>query len=178
MYRGALSILLLILGITGQSALAGSGTGGSEGKAGNGEAKILEANLLKPNGGIERLSDHRGQRLLLDLWATWCLPCKEQSEVVQGLTPELRFYGVQVFAVNVGQGPRLVQDYLSRNPLPQTVLMDRGQQIPRQLGLEGLPALVLVEKDGTVVGVRAGLVSREDLKAWLEETWGPRPQAR
>ena len=137
-----------------------------------GAPKVLEAPLLRPSGGVERLSAHRGQRLLLDLWATWCLPCREQSEIVHGMAAELKEFEVKVLAVNVGQGPRLVLDFLSRTPSPHTVLLDRGQRIPRQLGIQGLPALVLVHENGAVAGVRTGLVEREALKAWLGEAFG------
>ena len=136
------------------------------------QPKVLDAVLQTLEGKAERLSERRGKRLLLDLWATWCLPCQEQSEIVHSLAPELENLGIEVLAINIGQGPHIVRDYLSRTPSHHAVLLDRRQQIPRQLSLSGLPALVLLDENGKVLGLRTGLTLKKDLETWLGEAFG------
>lgn len=164
--------LALVLGVSNLESGAFAATSKEE------AAAPLDATFRKPEGGTERLSDHRGSRLLLDLWATWCLPCRQQSQILHTLAEDLEQQKVKVLAVNVGQGPRLVLDFLSRTPSPHPVLLDRGQQVSSLLGIRELPALVLLREDGTVAGVRTGLVERKDLETWIRETFAEPAKAR
>jgi len=142
------------------------------GAAGTEGATPLEASLRRLDGTSEKLSASRGRRLLLELWATWCEPCREQAEVVRALAGELARLGVETIAVNVGESRKTVEKFLADHPPHSRVLLDRGQLVATRLDLGALPALVLVREDGTVAETRQELVRREELAELLQTAFG------
>ncbi len=132
-------------------------------------AKPLEAKLDRLEGGKLKLSELRGQPVLLELWATWCMPCREQAEIVRELAAEFAGRSVTVLAVNQGEGDKVVQKYLAQHPSHYPVVLDRWQVVSAHLQVNELPALVLLDRDGRVAGLRLGLTRRDDLLSLLAE---------
>lgn len=132
-------------------------------------AKPLEARLHRLEGGRLRLSQLRGQPVLLELWATWCQPCREQARIIRDLDSELDRRSVRVLEVNQGEGDQVVDEFVARNPSDHTVVLDRGQLVSRLLEIEELPAIALLDRGGTVVGVRSGVTQRGELLQLLAE---------
>lgn len=125
----------------------------------------LEARLQTLPKGKMRLSELRGKPLLLELWATWCLPCREQQRIVHGIGDELASRGAAVYEVNVGESPKVVTKFLADHPLEYPVLLDRIQALQAKLGVEALPALAAVRADGTVAAIVQGLASGDEVLA-------------
>lgn len=136
-----------------------------EGPVGSGEP--VDAKLQSLDGGKLKLSDRRGAPLLLKLWATWCLPCREQAAVLHELSGELEQRGIAVLAVDMGEAKGLVEKFLADEPSDHPVALDRGQVLARLFEIPELPALVLLDAEGRVVGVRRGLARRDDVLALL-----------
>jgi len=118
--------------------------------------------------GKLRLSDLRGGPVLLELWATWCAPCKQQAAILEELRPDLEERGVQVLAVNIGEKPKVVREYLDQQPKSFPVLMDRAQVLPRLLDISELPVLALLDPDGRVAASHLGLAQPDAVRALLE----------
>jgi len=129
--------------------------------------KPLNAKLERLDGGKLKLSDLTGQPLLLELWATWCGPCRRQSEIVLGLEEELAARGIAVLAVNEGETSDLVESFVADHPGPFPVALDRWQAVATRLSIGDLPALVLLDASGRVAGIRSGLTERDELLALL-----------
>lgn len=134
----------------------------------------VDAKLRTLDGEKLRLSDLRGRPLLLELWATWCLPCREQSRVLHDLEPELEASGVRVLAVNLGEAPDLARSFLEERPTKFEVGLDRGRVLARLFDVPELPALVLLDAEGRTIGVHRGLAEREEVRALLAPV-GRRP---
>jgi thiol-disulfide isomerase/thioredoxin len=128
----------------------------------------LEARLDRMEGGKLRLSELRGAPALLELWATWCLPCKQQARILHELAPQIEERGVEVLAVDVGEARKVVEAYLEESPKEFPVLLDRGQVLARLLDIGELPVLVLLDASGYVAGVHLGLAQPEEVLDLLE----------
>lgn len=123
--------------------------------------KPLDAKLVRLDGEKVKLSELRGKPVLLDLWASWCLPCQEQSAILKSLGAELEAAGANTYAVNVGEDLEVVRQHLEHHPVAFPVLLDRWQTIATKLQVGELPVLVLLDADGSVVAIQAGLAQRE-----------------
>ena len=120
-----------------------------------------------------RLSEWRGEVVLLTFWAEWCGRCTAQLQDLEALQLQHQGDGVRVVAVNIDREARPFQDASSR--LKLLVLHDSDQSVARQYALSDLPLTVLVDAHGTVRHVHqkyrggdAALYS-EELTALLDE---------
>lgn len=114
-------------------------------------------------GRIWRLSELQGRAVLLNFWATWCPPCRAEMPSLQQLTELYTPQQLQVLALNVGEGPRRITQYLQSAGLSLTVLLDPQSLIARQWGANALPTTYLIDPQG-----------RPRLRLRGEVDWGSR----
>jgi thiol-disulfide isomerase/thioredoxin len=107
--------------------------------------------LADLDGRPVSLDDLRGRPFVVNLWASWCGPCRREMPMfveVASTTPD-----VQVVLVNQGEEPRLIQRFLEEEGLPaRNVLSDRAGSLMRTTGSSGLPTTLFVRPDGLVEG--------------------------
>lgn len=110
------------------------------------------------DGQAVRLSDHKGQVVLLDLWATWCGPCRKSLPHIQELSvnPDLAKKGLVVWAVNAQEKPATVAKYLQENKYTFTVPMDTQDQMGNLYGAYSYPTTIIVGRDGLIKSVFVG----------------------
>lgn len=98
-------------------------------------------------GRAQRLSDYRGRVVLVNFWATWCAPCREEMPAMDRLYRALAHHGLEILAVHAGPGGAAMQAFLERIPVSFAVLVDadldlRGWHVP------ALPTTFLVDREG------------------------------
>lgn len=104
--------------------------------------------LKSTSGENLRLSEWRGEVVLLSFWAAWCGRCTDQLEQLEKLQQQYRAQGVRVVAVNIDRDSQPSRDAASRRQL--LVLHDGDQAVARQYELSDLPLTVLVDAHGRV----------------------------
>ena len=111
-------------------------------------AQALE--LADLEGKTHRLADYRGKVVLVNFWATWCAPCREEMPSLERLRQALAGRPFVVLAVNVGEGGRVAGDFMKAMPHGLTVLLDRDGGATRAWGARILPASYVLGPDGEV----------------------------
>jgi thiol-disulfide isomerase/thioredoxin len=109
-------------------------------------APALQA--LDMQGKTWTLAELRGRAVLLNFWATWCPPCRAEMPSLQQLA---EIYGPEqllVLALNVGEGPRRIAQYLQSSGLNLTVLLDPKSEAARAWGASVLPTTILIDAEG------------------------------
>jgi peroxiredoxin len=106
---------------------------------------------LKDLGGRERsLADYRGKAVLLNFWATWCEPCRDEMPSMRRLRDQLAGQGFDVVAINYGESASRVREFLAKEQLDLTVLLDPDQAAARAWRVRILPSSFLIGADGRV----------------------------
>jgi cytochrome c biogenesis protein CcmG/thiol:disulfide interchange protein DsbE len=118
--------------------------------------KALDGRTLGPK-------DFRGKVVVVDFWATWCIPCHEQARILAPIHKEHGGKGLQILAANVGEEAATIRKFLEKAPLPYPVLMDPGE-VSGELGVVALPALMIIDKKGQVTFFEQGLVDGSTLR--------------
>ncbi len=113
-----------------------------------------------------RLSEYRGQVVLISFWAQWCNRCTEQLRMLSELQKRYGDANLRVLAVNIDPDEQTARDTAKR--LGITVLHDVHQSVVREYDPSVLPFAVLVDPHGTVRHVHAGYRA-EDAMAFADE---------
>ena len=105
------------------------------------------------SGGELSLGDLRGQVVLLNVWATWCPPCREEMPGLQRLHEELADEGLAVTAVSIDRAAARgeVEEFVRANSITFRVLLDPGERVTRTYRTTGVPETFLVGRDGTLL---------------------------
>ncbi len=101
-------------------------------------------------GETMKLSDHKGKVVLVNFWATWCPPCREEMPGIHNVWMQLKDRGFEVLAVNLGEDAedvdRFVFEYGLENSFP--FLLDSESEAMKSLNVKGLPTTFIVDKEG------------------------------
>ena len=114
-------------------------------------------------GDSMTLADYRGEVVLLNLWATWCGPCRWEMPSMERLYQDLGPAGLKIVAVSVDQvSGDEVLDFANELGLTFDVLQDRSGQIEIDYQTTGLPETVILDRDGMIVHKSIGPVEWDE----------------
>jgi len=97
-----------------------------------------------------QLSAYRGKVVLLDFWATWCDPCREEIPRFVDLQRKYGGQGFQIIGVSMDDGPKPVRDFYQRFKMNYPVVMGNAKIGELYGGILGLPVAFLVGRDGRI----------------------------
>jgi peroxiredoxin len=163
----AAAALLLLLALT--AACAGDAPDDDPGAA---AGKSSDFRLADLEGGRLGPPDLAGQVVLLDFWATWCVPCHAQADILKELYPEVKGDGVEFLAVDVGESQDQVEEFIATRPFPYPVLLDPASEVADSLGVYSLPTLMVIDRQGRVAHFAEGIHDADELRAILEQAGG------
>jgi len=107
-------------------------------------------------GTPRRLADFRGQVVLINFWATWCLPCRAEMPAMERIYQEMKNDGFTILAVNFAETAAQVEPFVKELRLTFPILLDQESQVVRQYRAFSLPTTYVLDRHGTVVGRAIG----------------------
>ncbi|MGB8955418.1 MAG: TlpA disulfide reductase family protein [Tumebacillaceae bacterium] len=158
---GAVALLVLLL----QAALmTGRATAATE--------LAPQIELIDYDGAKHKLSDFRGQTVLLNFWASWCGPCREELPELARMAREyegkVRFVGVNLA---VRDDVRVSKALLKKVNVPYLNLLDQQGKAAIDFRVQAIPTTFLIDPDGKVVGRVLG-ANVEGVRALLQKAAG------
>ena len=116
-----------------------------------------------PIGQQMSLAELKGRPVLLDFWASWCGPCAMVAPVVDRVARRYEKKGLVVMGVNVDDPPEVIRAYAAKKGLSYPMVMDIGKAASLEYGVDKLPSLVVIDKNGNVRAFLTGLVDEASL---------------
>jgi len=117
------------------------------------------------------LANYKGKLLILNFWATWCLPCREEMPSLDSLQSDSRFNNLKVFPINIGQEDLLksVSFFKELKIKNLDIYYDPTVTLAKKFSLRGLPTTVLFNKEGKEFARIVGSIDFNDKKFinWL-----------
>jgi peroxiredoxin len=106
--------------------------------------------LQDTEGERHRLSDYRGQPVLINFWATWCPPCREEIPSMNRAWARIAEEGIVMLAINVGEDEDTIFVFTADYPADFPVLLDRDGEVIAQWPVKGLPTTYIVDPEGRI----------------------------
>jgi thiol-disulfide isomerase/thioredoxin len=115
-------------------------------------ATLREATMRGLNGPARKLSQYRGKPLLINVWASWCGPCKQEMGSLERLAWRDEAKQFTLIGISTDDSERAAQNYLQRSNAAITHYIDTALEMEKMLGADRLPLTVLVDAKGKVLG--------------------------
>ena len=148
------------------------------------DPRPVDLMLKDMNGRKVHLRDYRGKVVVLNIWATWCVPCRDEMPMLVELEKEYASRGVMFIAASLDDRQTRLQipEFLSKYNVGFTVWVGASTMDLDDLKLgQAVPATAFLDREGRIVARVMGQMSRDELKERLEwltnDRSGPAPKA-
>jgi cytochrome c biogenesis protein CcmG/thiol:disulfide interchange protein DsbE len=136
--------------------------------SGAGDRPAPAVSLPATDGTMKQLADLRGKVVLVDFWASWCVPCKASFPALDSLHRELRDRGFEVVAINVDERRRDADAFLAGRSPAMTVLFDPKGATPKAFNVRAMPSSALIDRAGNIRFTHEGYTGKT-LEAYRRE---------
>ncbi len=118
------------------------------------------------NGSDIKLSDYKGKVVFLNIWATWCPPCRDEMSSMESLYQKLKGRNFELLAVSIDRdAEKAVRPFAAKYGLTFPVLLDPEGKTYRLYGLTGVPESFIIDKNGVVIHK---VIGPQD---WMTKEW-------
>jgi len=106
--------------------------------------------MVSADGGSEHLADLGGKVVLIDFWASWCIPCRTSFPAIDTLQRELGARGLVVVALNLDEQRKNADAFLAERPHVMRVAFDPKGDAARAFALQAMPSTVVIDRGGRI----------------------------
>lgn len=145
---GAVTILFLVRAYSGGGQQTGSMNAGPVALAG---APAQSLPLKRLDGSADSLMNYRGKVVFMNLWATWCPPCRHEMPALERFYTEYRSRGVMVLGVDQGESARVAGTFARKLHITYPILLDETEAYGRAYAAIGLPTTIVISRNGRIV---------------------------
>ena len=182
LFAAALSAALLCAAaLTGCGSSSAAASADSGFVAGDGSLVVLPESERKPapsivgetlDGGRFDLSDHLGEVVVLNVWASWCAPCRAEAPTLAAVSADMAPQGVQFVGLDTRDSDATARGFLDRFGIDYPNVIDRDGRLQLLFGdslpPQAIPSTVLVDRQGRVAARALGKVSESSLRGLIE----------
>ena len=141
------AVLACMPGLFAASSFASSGLAGQE---------APDFALKSASGSNLRLSEYRGKVVMINFWATWCGPCRQEMPLLDDLFARYERVGFSLLGVNIDDDSSRAMEMAKELGVSFPVLFDERKEVSKLYQVEAMPVTVLVDREGKVRHVHLG----------------------
>jgi peroxiredoxin len=112
--------------------------------------------LRSMQGPSMRLSEHLGEVVVINFWATWCGPCRQEMPLLEQMHKRYSALGFTLVGVNVDANSKDAEEWLSKTPVSFPVLFDRESKVSAMYDVKAMPSTVFIDRKGNVRALHKG----------------------
>ena len=131
--------------------------------------------LTDLDGNALRLSDLRGQPVIVNFWASWCGPCVDEFPVLEQAIARHQAEELAVVGIVFRDNSEAARDFMARMGASWTAAMDPGELTAQSFGVLAPPESIFIDRDGIVRGRQIGQLTANDLERQLALTLEEQP---
>lgn len=132
--------------------------------------KMKDFTLQNLNGEKVNLSQYKGKTILINFWATWCIPCESELATLSKVYNDYKENkDIVILTINVGEKEETAKDFMIKNKYSFPVLLDSTGEIAKEYGVKALPVSVVINKEGKVVEYKRGEMNLTEMQDILKK---------
>jgi peroxiredoxin len=162
---GGIAIVVIVFAAYAATGMRSGAAGGPAMLAGA-PAQSFPAKRL--DGSQDALDKYRGRVVLLNLWASWCVPCRQEMPDLQRLYVTEAGRGLVVLGVDQGESAEAAGAFARAHGVTFPILLDQDQRYGRAYAAVGLPTSVIVDRSGHIVRGIDGMLTLADMHAAID----------
>ena len=154
-----LVLLVLVVGCSGPGEAVPQGI--------NQGAQARDFSLESLDGSNVSLGDYEGSVVLVNLWATWCSPCRAEIPDLEAAYQEYEGEGFVILGVNIEEPKETVAPFVQEFEMSYPVLLDKNGELMKIYRAQGLPMSFIVDVDGVIQVRHMGYLTGDQLESYL-----------
>lgn len=161
--------IIVIAAVLGVLGFLVSGLGGKASAQPGDQA--IDFELKDTNGKSYKLSDFKGQPVVLNFFATWCAPCLDEAPELEAFGKEYKDAKLLILAK--GESKKRMGKYIGESGSQLTYLLDTKEEISKDYSVIGQPETIIIDENGVIVKRFSGPTTKDDLIKMIEEQVSP-----
>jgi peroxiredoxin len=118
--------------------------------AGTSGAPAPQFNLASREGKDVSLTQYHGQVVMINFWASWCGPCRQEMPLLESIYKKYNKLGFTLLGVNVEPDSKAAEDWLKATPVSFPILFDKDSKVSKLYDVAGMPSTVIIDRSGKV----------------------------
>lgn len=118
-------------------------------------------------GDTIRLADSRGKVVVLNFWASWCIPCTAEMPEIESFYEAHKGEDITVIGINVGETAEVARAFVEKERVSFPIALDEDTDVATRYGMRGLPMTFVIDKAGLTHWFRLGQLDRKLLEQHL-----------
>lgn len=168
--RATMVTVLLIFALwAGYLLLVPNANGKAPGTGIPNGAQAPDFELKTTDGKVVKLSDFKGQAVMLNFFATWCPPCRSEMPTLQEVYREYESQGFVLLAINLNESNLAVNKFRENYGLTFPIVIDKEDRVSRLYDIVPLPTSYFIDKNGVVQAKWTGELSKEKLRSFMKQ---------
>jgi thiol-disulfide isomerase/thioredoxin len=112
--------------------------------------------LAAKGGSNVSLSQYKGQVVMINFWASWCGPCREEMPLLESIYKKYNKLGFTMIGVNVEPDSKAADEWLKATPVSFPILYDTDSKVSKLYAVAGMPSTVIIDRNGNVRTLHRG----------------------
>ena len=118
--------------------------------------------LKNLKGETVKLSDYKGKVVMINFWASWCTPCRQEMPLLETMSKDLSKAGFVLLGVNLDEDSDDAKDFLSSTPVSFPILLDPTGGVAEKYKNEAMPSSYFVDREGNLAHLHKGYRKGEE----------------
>ncbi len=135
--------------------------------AGDGAGRAADFRLDARGGKQLALNELKGQVVMINFWATWCGPCRQEMPLLEQMHKKYQPMGFTLVGINVEEDSSGAEAWLQKTPVTFPILFDRENRVSKLYNVSGMPSSVLIDRKGNVRYLHRGYKAGDE-NAYLD----------
>src|SRR5690348_14747442 len=106
--------------------------------------------LPEKGGGQLSLAQYKGQVVMINFWASWCGPCRQEMPLLENIYKKYNKMGFTLIGVNVEPDPKAAEGFLKDTPVNFPVIYDKDSTVSKAYDVSGMPSTVIIDRKGNI----------------------------